>query len=470
VRYLESQGSVILDDSGKVSKVVIVSRDVTERKQFEARIQYIAHSDRVTGLPNRTLLAERIGQAMAHSDRYGDYLGLLFIDLDHFKTINDSLGHEVGDQMLRQVASRLSQCMRKSDFLARLGGDEFLMALSGVKRAQDAAQVAQKIVASIARPYEVGTQVLHTSCSIGISIYPNDGQDVQTLMRNADMAMYHAKERGRNHYQFFSPDLDARAAERLSLGNALQRALEREEFELHYQPYVDLASGRITGVEALIRWRHPELGLLLPARFIPLAEETGLIMPIGQRVLRTACEQMKAWQAQDIRHVRMAVNLSPRQFRQPDLTRQIAAMLNETGLEADALELEITESMAMQDPERASQLLHELRGMGIGLTIDDFGTGYSSLSYIKGFPIRCLKIDRTFMDGIPNDTNNTAITKATIALAKSLGLCVIAEGVETEAQKSFLTDAGCEKAQGYLFGRPAPASDIESLLHRVCIS
>ncbi len=467
VRFLECQSSVILNDAGDVSKVVLISRDVTERKQSEARIQYLAHSDKLTGLPNRTLLAERIGQAMAQSDREGHYLALLFIDLDHFKTINDSLGHEVGDRLLKQVAARLTQCMRRSDFLARLGGDEFLMALSGVKHGQDAAQVAQKIVASIALPCQVGEHVLNTSCSVGISIYPGDGQDVQSLMRKADMAMYHAKERGRNHYQFFSREMDARAAERLQLHNALQRALEREEFELHYQPYIEFASGHITGVEALIRWRHPELGLLLPHRFIPLAEETGIIVPIGEWVLRTACQQMKSWQAQGMGHLRIAVNLSARQFHRSDLGQQIVAALRETALPPQMLDLEITESMAMQDPERAKALLHELRAMGVGLTIDDFGTGYSSLSYLRGFPIRCLKIDRSFVDGIPEDSNDAAITRATIALAKSLGLSVIAEGVETVAQQLFLTQAGCEQGQGYLFGRPECAAAVGMLLRQV---
>ncbi|MGH8503650.1 MAG: putative bifunctional diguanylate cyclase/phosphodiesterase [Gammaproteobacteria bacterium] len=470
VRYLESQGSVIRNDAGDVAKIVVVSRDVTERKQSEARIQYLAHSDGLTGLPNRTLLADRIGQMLAQNDRHGDSLALLFIDLDHFKTINDSLGHQVGDKLLKQVAGRLSQCMRKSDFLARLGGDEFLMAVGDIRHAQDVALIAQKIVTSIAHSYSVGDHALSTSCSVGISIYPDDGRDVQTLMRNADMAMYHAKERGHNHYQFFSQEMEARAAERLMLGNTMQRALERDEFELHYQPCIELATGRITGVEALIRWRHPELGLLSPARFIPLAEETGMILPIGDWVLRTACAQMHQWQQQGLDGLRLAVNLSARQFRQADLPQQIAAALTNAGVETQTLELEITESMAMQDPERAREVLRELKSMGIGLSIDDFGTGYSSLSYLKRFPLRSLKVDRSFVDGIPGDAHDVAITRATIALAKSLGLYVIAEGVETKAQQRFLANAGCELGQGYLFGKPAPAADVEKLLRRKYLS
>ncbi|MBA2492437.1 MAG: EAL domain-containing protein [Gammaproteobacteria bacterium] len=466
VRYIESQGSATRDECGEVSKIIVVSRDVTERKQSEARIQYLAQSDGLTGLPNRTLLTERIGQMIAQGDRHGDSLALLFIDLDYFKTINDSLGHLVGDKLLKQVAARLCQCMRKSDFVARLGGDEFLMALGGMKHSQDVALIAQKIVASISQSYNVVDHVLDTQCSVGISIYPNDGRDVQTLMRNADMAMYHAKEKGRNQYQFFSEEMGARAAERLMLGNAMQLALEREEFELHYQPCIELATGRITGVEALIRWRHPELGLLSPARFIPLAEETGLILQIGDWVLRTGCAQMRDWQTKGIENVCLAVNLSARQFRQAELPQRIAAALTDAGLGTHALELEITESMAMQDPERARELLLELQSMGIGLSIDDFGTGYSSLSYLKRFPLRSLKIDRSFVDGIPDEANDVAITRATIALAHSLGLNVIAEGVETRAQQVFLTEAGCERAQGYLFSKPVCAADAEKLLRQ----
>ncbi|MGH8503398.1 MAG: EAL domain-containing protein [Gammaproteobacteria bacterium] len=462
VRWLESTVTILRDETGRAVRVVGLDRDITERKQAEARIQSLANYnyDALTGLPNRTLLADLLAQAIAQANRDGHCLAVLFIDLDQFKTINDSLGHLVGDKLLKQVAARLSKCRRRSDFLARLGGDEFLMALSQVKQAQDAAQIAQKIVNTLARPYRTGGHTLNTSCSIGISIYPNDGKDVQTLMRGADMAMYHAKDAGRNHYQFFSTEMDARAAERLAIGNALRQALKREQFVLHYQPYVDLPSGRIAGIEALIRWRHPDLGLLPPARFIPYAEETGIIVQIGQWVLRTACEQMKAWQSEGIAPVRLAVNLSARQFRQTDLAQQIATTLKKTGLAANALELEITESMAMQDPRRTIKLLHELRDMGIGLTIDDFGTGYSSLTYLKAFPIRSLKIDRAFVDGIPSDGNDAAITTATIALAQSLGLSVVAEGVETIAQQAFLTKAGCNQGQGYLFGPPRPASEL----------
>jgi diguanylate cyclase (GGDEF)-like protein/PAS domain S-box-containing protein len=458
------------DAAGAPLRAAGTHLDISDRKAAEAHVEYLAHHDGLTGLPNRALLSDFMTQALAMADRDGRCLAVLFIDLDHFKTINDSLGHQIGDKLLKQVAARLRRCERRSDVLARLGGDEFVMVLNGIKDARNAANVAAKIIAALARPYRAGNQVLNTSCSIGISIYPDDGQSVHALMKNADMAMYHAKERGRNHYQFFSQEMGARADERLRLGNALRQAMERDEFVVYYQPYVELASGHVTGVEALLRWRHPELGLLSPDRFIPLAEETGMIVTIGQWVLRTACEQMQTWRAAGIECPRVAVNLSARQFRQIGLAQQIAATLKKTGLEATALELEITESMAMQDPERTKELLHELRAMGIGLSIDDFGTGYSSLSYLKVFPIRCLKIDRSFVDGIPRDPNDAAITRATIALAKILGLHVIAEGVETQAQQSFLRDAGCEHGQGFLFAAPGPPSEIEPLLRQTRVS
>jgi diguanylate cyclase (GGDEF)-like protein len=468
VRWLESSVAILRDDMGRPARAIGLDRDITERKRSQALIESLANYnyDGLTGLPNRALLTDLLTHAIAQAERGGRRLAVLFIDLDQFKTINDSLGHQTGDKLLKQVAARLNKCRRKSDILARLGGDEFLMALSGIKHVQDAARVAQKIVASVARSYRSGGHMLNTSCSIGISIYPEDGRDVQTLMRNADMAMYHAKERGRNHYEFFSRELDARAVERLTIGNALRQALRRGRLVLHYQPYIDLASGQITGVETLLRWRHPRFGLLLPARFIPLAEENGMIVPIGHWVLRTACVQMRDWRAQGIKRLRVAVNLSARQFRQPDLLQQVASALSETSVPADALELEITETMAMQDPERTKKLLLELRSMGIGLTIDDFGTGYSSLSYLKRFPIRSLKIDHSFVDGIPDDTNDVAITKAMIALAHNLGLIVVAEGVETEAQHAFLANAGCDQGQGFWFGRPAPACRIEALLRQ----
>jgi EAL domain-containing protein (putative c-di-GMP-specific phosphodiesterase class I) len=326
--------------------------------------------------------------------------------------------------------------------------------------------VAKKIVACVARPYRMERHTLYTSCSVGVCIYPDDEADAQALMKGADTVMYHAKEKGRNQYQFFSREIGARAIDRLELENALWRAIKRKEFELHYQPCIDLDTGVITGVEALLRWRHPKLGLLPPAHFIPLAEETGLIVPIGQWVLRAACEQLKAWQALGIEDLRVAVNLSARQFWQLDLARQILATLSSCELQAHLLELEITESMAMQDPEGAKEILLQLERMGLSLTIDDFGTGYSSLTCLNRFPIHCLKIDRSFINGILKDGSDAAITKATIALAKSLNLRVIAEGVETKAQQLFLRQAGCDSAQGFLFGSPVLAAELTPQLRR----
>jgi diguanylate cyclase (GGDEF)-like protein/PAS domain S-box-containing protein len=464
-RHIESQSTAIHDVSGQVSQVLVVSRDITERKCAEARIQYLAHHDALTGLPNRILLQDLIGKAMAQAERDRVFLALLFIDLDRFKTINDSLGHAVGDGLLEQVAVRLRACARKSDILARLGGDEFLLTLVGVKQAEDASRVAEKILKALAQPFTVNGRVLNTSCSIGISIYPVDGKDVETLMKNADMAMYHAKEYGRNSYQFFSSEMNTRAQERLTLENALHSALEHDEFVLHYQPLTELRSGRVTGVEALLRWRHPELGLVSPAKFIPVAEETGKIWEIGHWVMRTACLQMRAWQAQPgFAPMRLSVNLSARQLRHADLIQQIAASLRESNLPRTLLELEITESIAMHDPRRTERVLGEISDMGIALAIDDFGTGYSSMNYLKRFPIGTLKIDRSFIDGIPSDANDVAITRATVAMAKSLNLRVVAEGVETEAQRRFLLEVDCDECQGDLFSEARAPEDLEALL------
>jgi diguanylate cyclase (GGDEF)-like protein/PAS domain S-box-containing protein len=466
-RHIESQSTVIQDASGRVSRVLVVSRDITERKHAEARIQHLAHHDALTGLPNRILLQELIGEAMARAERNGDFLALLFIDLDRFKTINDSLGHAVGDGLLKQAAVRLRACARKSDILARLGGDEFLLTLVGIKRAEDVPRVAEKLLSALTQPFTIDGHVLNTSCSIGISIYPADGKDVETLMKNADMAMYHAKESGRNSYRFFSREMNIRAVERLTLENALHAALEHDEFVLHYQPLTGLCSDRVTGVEALLRWRHPELGLIAPAKFIPVAEETGKIWEIGRWVMRTACLQMRAWQAQPrLVPMRLSVNLSARQLRHADLIQQIAASLRESGFSPSLLELEITESIAMQDPRRTERVLGEISDMGIALAIDDFGTGYSSMNYLKRFPIGALKIDRSFIDGIPSDVNDVAITRATVAMAKSLNLRVVAEGVETEAQRRFLREVGCDECQGDLFSEPRAPEDLEALLWR----
>lgn len=443
-----------------------VLTDISQRKQDEARLNFLAHHDPLTHLPNRTLFQERSNDAIVRAHRHGGLTGLLFIDLDRFKTINDSLGHAMGDLLLQAVAERLGVCVRESDLVARLGGDEFTVLIDELTEFQDAAIVARKVLDELAKPFSLLEHTLYISASIGISCYPQDGKDVQTLLRNADAAMYRAKEEGRNGYRFFSSEMNTQALATLTMTNSLGLALERQEFILHYQPRFDLISRRITGVEALIRWQHPDLGLVPPAQFIPLAEETGMIGSIWEWVLKTACTQAKAWQIAGLPPLRMAVNLSARQFRQHDLAQSIAVVLNEIGLDASALELEITETMVVQAPARTRLILAELKAMGIAIAIDDFSTGYSSLSYLKRYPIDYLKIDRSFVNGLPLDADDGAITRAIIAMAKSLKLRVVAEGVETLEQSTFLEAAGCEDGQGYLFSRPQAAPDLEQLLVR----
>lgn len=456
--------SPVKDEAGQTTHFVSVFTDISQLKQDKARLEFLAHHDALTHLPNRTLFEDRLQEALNRAQRHAGKVGLLFIDLDRFKNINDSLGHGVGDLLLQAVTSRLKECVRKTDTVARLGGDEFTVLLDELAEPQHAAKVAEKLLAALAQPFKLGGHDLVTSASIGISCYPDDGSDTQTLLKNADAAMYAAKESGRNTYRFFSAEMNASALEMLVMTSNLRVALERDEFFLNYQPIVDLASGNVSALEALLRWKHPELGMIPPVRFIPLAEDSGLIIPIGDWVLKQACAQMKAWQIRGIAPGRMAVNLSVRQFKQKELAQRIAAILNETGLAPQCLELEITESMVMQDPAEAEKVLDQLHEMGIQLAIDDFGTGYSSLSYLKRFPIDFLKIDRSFVQDIPGNPDDVAITRGIVALAKSLDLWVIAEGVETEQQHAFLKAEGCEEAQGYLWSKPRSAEELETLL------
>lgn len=456
--------TAVKGQEGKVSHYVAVFDDISQVKQDKARLEFMAHHDALTHLPNRTLFHDRLEEALHRARRHGTLVGVLFLDLDHFKNINDSLGHGVGDMLLQSVTTRLKTCVRDSDTVSRFGGDEFAILLDELREPQDAAKVAEKLRDALTKPFTLDGHELFISASIGISCFPEDGEDAQTLLKNADVAMYRAKEMGRNTYQFFSTEMNAHTLKTLLMTNNLRVALERNEFLLNYQPVIDLSSGRITGVEALIRWKHPELGMVPPLQFIPLAENTGLIGPIGEWVLRTACRQMRDWQASGIAPKRMAVNLSARQFRQKDLVQRIASILEETGLDPPSLELEITESMVMHDPAGAEQILDELHRMGVYLAIDDFGTGYSSLSYLKRFPIDFLKIDRSFVKNIPEDPEDVAITRAIIALARSLDLWVIAEGVETDKQLAFIKAEGCEEAQGYLFSKPRTAEELEPLL------
>ena len=436
------------------------------RKQVEERVRRLAHYDELTGLANRTMFTERLQHAINRARRADRSAVVLFIDLDRFKNINDTLGHDAGDYVLKEVAHRLQSNLRESDTVGRLGGDEFIVLLEEPPRPLNAAVVAQKILTALCRPYSVKGQEFDITASIGISTYPNDGADIQTLMKNADIAMYRAKEQGKNNFQFYSAQFNVHSIERLTLESSLRRALERDEFVLHYQPKLDVVSGRITGVEALLRWEQPSQGLIPPAQFIELAEETGLIVPIGEWVLRTACQQSVDWQSQGCPPVRVAVNLSPRQFASEKLLDDVTRALARTGMNPALLELEITESVVTHHPEQTVVLLQQLKALGIHLSIDDFGTGYSSLSHLKRFPLDTLKIDRTFIRDLPGDADDAAITQAIIAMAHSLRLSVVAEGVETAEQMSFLRALDCEEIQGYYFSKPQPAEAIATLIRQ----
>jgi diguanylate cyclase (GGDEF)-like protein len=429
----------------------------------EEQLRRQVYHDTLTGLPNRALFQDRLALAVAQAHRHGKGLAVLFLDVDRFKVINDSLGHSVGDRLIREVAARLRSCLREGDTVARLGGDEFTLLLPDVGQAVDAAKVAKKVLDLVRMPFDLDGRELFVTSSMGISLYPDDGSDAETLVKNADAAMYRAKEQGRDHYQLYTPALNATALERLALESSLRRALAHDELLLHYQPILDVATRRLHGVEALLRWHHPELGLVPPAEFIPLAEVTGLILAMGPWVLRTACAQARAWQ-----HVqpglRVAVNLSARQFQEAGLVGHVTDALADTGLDPRCLQLEITESSAMQNAQTAIQTLRELKALGVGLSIDDFGTGYSSLSYLRRFPIDTLKIDQSFIRDIGTDPDDAAIASAIIALAHTLKLTVVAEGVETEDQLEFLSRHGCDRTQGYLFSRPLSAERCTEVL------
>lgn len=464
VIWAETCSRVVCDATGQVLYHEGAIQDITERRSAEARIHYLAHHDDLTGLPNRVMFKQRLEQAIAEARRYNHKVAVLLLDMDRFKTINDTLGHDVGDGLIKAVAVRLKGCVREIDTVSRLAGDEFAFILPGLAAGEDARCVAQKIQDEFAQPFWVSGYQLFISASIGIALYPADGQCVDTLLKNVDVAMYHAKEQGRSVYQFYAAEMNARAFERLALEHALRHALERGELVLHYQPQIALDSGKIVAMEALLRWRHPELGLIAPMQFIPIAEETGMIVQIGEWVLLEACAQNKVWQEAGLAPVRMAVNLSVRQLRQPNLGQMIERVLRESGLEPRYLELELTESMLMQDAEVAIPALKALGAMGIEISIDDFGTGYSSLSYLKRLPIHALKIDRSFVCDIPADHDDAAIAMAIIAMAHNLGIRVIAEGVETAAQQGFLVDHYCDAMQGFHLSTPLPAAEAVRLL------
>jgi diguanylate cyclase (GGDEF)-like protein len=450
-------------DSRLAARTAVLVRSLS---QANKQLHHLALHDSLTRLPNRSLLEDRITQAIASSTRSGKHFALMFLDLDRFKTINDSLGHHYGDKLLQAMAERLQQAVRAEDTVARLGGDEFVVLLGAIAEPTVAANIAQKLLDTLALPLNVEGQEQNVSVSIGISMYPDDGPGLRELMSNADSAMYHAKKMGRGNYQFFTPEMNAAAGARLALERDLRRALENREFELHYQPKVDMASGEVHAMEALVRWRSPERGLVPPNDFIPVAEETGMIIPLGAWVLQEACRQNRAWQLSGLPQMRVAVNLSAYQFRQQNLPEFVAGLLLETGLDASCLELEVTESVVMHNPAEAAMTLQRLHAQGIHISVDDFGTGYSSLSYLKQFRLDTLKIDRSFVRDISTDADDAAIVRSVIALAHSLRLRVIAEGVETTEQLDYLRMLGCDQYQGYLSSRPLPAVEFEAMMRK----
>ncbi len=460
---IRASAAPMRDPWGEISGVVIAFNDITETRRLTEQMVYQATHDALTHLPNRNLLRSRLGHAIAHARRTGQSLALLYVDLDRFKKVNEGLGHTAGDAVLRAVAVRLLGCGRQDDTIARVGGDEFVCLLEDVRQEDRVVDFARKILTILESPFQVGSHECFVTASIGVSLFPKDGEDAETLLKNADAAMCRAKEAGRDDIQFYARDMHARTLERLTMEQNLRHALERQELELHYQPQMDLRQGRIVGVEALLRWRHPRYGLLLPLEFVPLAEETGLIDMIGEWVLRTACRQARAWQRQGLPALRVAVNLSPRQFLRPGMANTVARILRETQLEPHRLDLEITESLLMKDVQGGIATMHALKAIGVKLSIDDFGTGYSSLNYLKQFPIDQLKIDKSFLHEIVTSQDDAAITLAMIAMAHSMRLTVIAEGVENETQLAFLRANQCDEIQGYHVSGPVPPDEITAL-------
>ena len=467
-RFVQMRVYVVRDGEGRLVRRAGVIQDVTERKAQEARIEHLAYHDSLTGLPNRAMLMDRLGQALSQAQRLDQQVAVLFIDLDRFKIVNDSLGHPVGDQLLQEIARRLRASLRDNDTVARVGGDEFQVVVGNVAGASDAARIAEKLMRVLGEPFVLEGQELHVTASLGVSLFPRDGASGELLLKYADIALYEAKGEGRNAYRFFSPEMNAQAHGRLRLENDLRRAVERHELELHYQPQLDLGTGEVCAVEALVRWRHPVRGLVLPNAFIPMAEETGLVMGIGEWVLNEACRQVAQWQreglADNLSPLRVAVNISARQLQRPGLDGAVRRALALSGLPADCLELEITESSVMLDPSHAQSVLQSLRELGVQLSIDDFGTGYSSLAYLKRLPLDRLKIDRSFIGGIPSDSDDAAIVETIIVMTHKLGLRVIAEGVETLEQQLQLVRQGCDEMQGFLLAHPVPADELPALL------
>lgn len=472
-RFLRQDGSLLYASvstrcvrrlNGTIDYFVVVIQDIGQRKQAEEHIQHLAHYDNLTGLPNRTLLGDRLQQAVLRAARDHSQVGVLLVDLDHFKRINDTLNHTAGDQLLREIGQRLQSCIRECDTISRQGGDEFAIVLPDLTVNDEAPRIAERILLAVMEPYRVNDHELHMTCSIGISLFPRDGRTTETLLKNADNALYRAKDLGRNNYQFYQSGATLLARERLSLENSLRYAVDREQLELYYQPKWDFHTGAITGAEALIRWNHPQLGLLPPARFIPIAEDSGLVLPLGEWVLRSAVQEIDKLHRESLPGLRVAVNVSARQFHQGDLAGLVRSLLAESGIDPGSLELELTEGILMHHTEDNLATLKTFKTMGVRLAIDDFGTGYSSLGYLQRFPVDVLKIDRSFVTDLPENSNNVAIVDAIVTLAHGLGLLVVAEGVETVEHLNFLQAHGCDEGQGYYFGKPMPLPQFQALL------
>src|SRR3954451_1759401 len=466
IRWVWERGTGVADDQGRPIAIEGIVQDITERRLDQVRIEHQANYDTLTGLANRSLLQDRLQQALLTAASSGQRLAVAFVDLDRFKFINDSLGHHVGDELLKAVAARLKTCVRECDTVARLGGDEFVLLINGHTGPEHVSQMMEKMLAAVAQPWIIQQGEFLISCSIGVALHPDDGEEALTLLKHADSAMYRAKDNGRNNFQFFTRELNALMIEQLELETYLRRALERNQFVLRYQPRVNLATGQIVGAEALLRWRMPQRGTVAPMRFIGLAEETGLIVPIGKWVLHTACAQNKAWQDAGVPPIVVSVNVSPRQFRHENLVQTVAEVLRSTGLEPRYLELELTESMVMHDPPKLVAMLDELKELGVKIAVDDFGTGYSSLSYLKRFPVDRLKVDRSFVENMTTESDDATIVRTIIALGHNLGLKVVAEGVETAQQARALRAYQCDEAQGFLFARPVASRVLPRLITR----
>jgi diguanylate cyclase (GGDEF)-like protein/PAS domain S-box-containing protein len=466
IYYEEKTITPVRDYAGDITHFISTGKDISERMRTQERLHYMAHHDALTKLPNRTLFLDRLRQAMARANWHNRLIAVIFMDLDKFKDVNDSLGHDLGDMLLVQMTQRLSTSVRAGDTVARFGGDEFAILLDDVASEKDVSQLAKKMLDTLAPPFRIQDHEVRVTASVGVSIFPSDGDDSETLLRNADVAMYRAKHLGRNNYQFFSNEMSARAFERLSLENSLRHALQRDEFFLDYQPQVDSRTGKLTAVEALLRWQHPELGVISPTDFVPILEESGLIVKVGEWVLKSACKQAVEWHRQGHEHIMMCVNLSSRQFDNPDFIQAFHSIIAETGIKPERLELELTESMLMRNASKTISALNTLNHVGIQIAVDDFGTGYSSLNYLRRFPISTLKIDRSFIQDVLEDSDDAAITTAIIVMAQSLNLSVVAEGVESQEQLDFLHKHNCYEIQGNFYHDPLSAEHISEILAR----